>query len=404
MFGKKITLFCICIFFSVACGTEPQEITNPAGSQSQFPYLTVNESGTFFMSWMEPGESSNETLLKYSRFENERWTDPETIIEGTNWFVNWADFPSLTVADNQPLAAHWLQKIDGGTYAYNINMSLQTDNNSWDTPLSPHDDSTATEHGFASVVPWNDHSVLAIWLDGRQTEGRDDDEYFDLSKAMTLRSAIIDTTGKVSDSHEIDATVCDCCNTSLTLTDDGAIAAYRDRTEDEVRDIYVSRFNEEGWSDPVAVHNDNWNIGACPVNGPQIAAQNQTVAVAWFTGADDENKVNLAFSNDGGRSFEDPITINDNRAIGRVDLAISKNGETYVSWMEEEAQNRASINVRKLSSQQDNTEAQKVTTVSQSRKVGFPQLSLAGQQLMIAWTDVSEDEENYSVKTASLTF
>lgn len=404
MFGKNLVISLIFFGLTAGCSSSPKEITNPAGDQSRFPNLTVDNSGTFFMSWLEPGESENETLLKYSRFQNEQWSDPQTITSGKDWFVNWADFPSLIIQNNEPLAAHWLQKIEGGPYAYNVNMKLKQNRGEWTYTLSPHDDSTATEHGFVSMVRWSEESVLAIWLDGRKTADRANDEYSDLSKAMTLRSAVINTSGTVSNKQEIDATVCDCCNTSMARTEDGAIAAYRDRTEEEVRDIYVSRFNGDGWSEPTIVHEDGWKIGACPVNGPQVAVYEETVAVAWFTGAQDDYRVHLAFSSDSGRSFGEPIVVNENEAIGRVDLAINEFGETYISWMEEERNNRASINVSKFSADNEQINSGKVATVSRSRNVGFPQLAQAGRQLLLAWTEVSENEENYSIKTASLAF
>ena len=60
----------------------------------------------------------------------------------------------------------------------------------------------------------------------------------------------------------------ECCPTTAVMTSDGPIAAFRNRTEDEIRDIYVSRLENGKWTEPRAVYRDNWKINACPVNGP----------------------------------------------------------------------------------------------------------------------------------------
>ena len=74
----------------------------------------------------------------------------------------------------------------------------------------------------------------------------------------------------------------------MAATRDGEIlAAYRDRTEDEIRDIAVARLTKDGWQPPVRVHDDGWELAGCPVNGPAISTHEDRVAVAWFTGADD---------------------------------------------------------------------------------------------------------------------
>jgi len=69
---------------------------------------------------------------------------------------------------------------------------------------------------------------------------------------------------------------------------EGPIVAYRDRSDTEIRDIYVSRSVGSNWSQPVAVHRDNWQIAACPVNGPALSADGTAVALAWFTAKGDE--------------------------------------------------------------------------------------------------------------------
>jgi hypothetical protein len=114
----------------------------------------------------------------------------------------------------------------------------------------------------------------------------------------------------------IDTKVCDCCTTSIATTPEGPIVAFRNRTDTEVRDIHISRFVAGKWTEGTVVHNDGWTIHACPVNGPAVSAHGRDVAVAWFTVKGDEGHAFVAFSADAGRTFGQPIRLDDATSLG----------------------------------------------------------------------------------------
>src|SRR5262245_18891800 len=118
----------------------------------------------------------------------------------------------------------------------------------------------------------------------------------------------------------LDMKVCECCQTSAAMTDDGPVVVYRDSSDQEIRDISVIRLTDGKWSQPRWVAQDGWQINGCPVNGPAIAASGRRVAVAWFTGAAGAQNVKLAFSGDLGESFGETITVDDGSPLGRVDV------------------------------------------------------------------------------------
>lgn len=390
------TILLILFCFFISCNSKQhrqydvREIMSPANVSSRLPYLTSQYEDGLYMSWVENLDSTT-VVLKYASLKDETWTEPVNIASGDDWFVNWADFPSLAVSGTKLLMAHWLHKIPGNTYSYEVNISVvEPGTSDWSPPITPHQDGTATEHGFVSMIPWNQGQVLVVWLDGRETAERTEEEYGDITKAMTLRSAVIDGKGNVTNRRLIDNSVCDCCQTSLVQTRSGAIAAYRDRTDDEIRDIYVSRYAEDSWSEPVLVHRDGWKIGGCPVNGPMIAAHGDTVLVAWFTGADERYSVKASFSFDGGLSFEEPVAVDEGDPIGRVDAGFVDSERAVVSWMEKR-DSSAELKVRILDSTNNRAEkALKITDMDPARSSGFPQLELINGDLVLAWTDIGE--------------
>ncbi|MBN2731782.1 MAG: exo-alpha-sialidase [Balneolaceae bacterium] len=400
---RIIILAFITLFLLSGCSadepTQVEMIEPPAGQNSHLPFLTTDQSGTVFLSWVETDTAQDQSTLHYSKLNQTKWTAPKTIATSDQWFVNWADYPSILADSSNIFAAHTLQKIPGNTYSYNVNIHLKEDT-SWGNPITPHTDGTATEHGFVSMIPWQS-DILAIWLDGRRTENRAEKEYFDLNKAMTLRSAMINRSGKITQRKLIDNSVCDCCNTSLAQTSKGPIVAYRNRTNDEIRDIYVSRLVDGEWSEPTVVFPDEWNIAACPVNGPAIAAHDATVIVAWYTAANEKQLVKAAVSSDYGKTFSEPITINDNKPIGRVDAAINEQGKAFISWMEQSGQ-QALLKIKAIIINQDNSSVKTVdiAQMNPSRKSGFPQMELASENLVFAWTHI--DSSGTFLKTAQV--
>ncbi|RMF31355.1 MAG: exo-alpha-sialidase, partial [Bacteroidetes bacterium] len=218
-----------------------QELPVPSREGGE-PRLFVHGE-TALLSWVEYLDDSTDALL-FARLEGDAWSAPREIARGTNWFVNWADFPSVIAHPDNPrlLAAHWLQKSAPGTYDYRVMLSFSRDGGqSWSAPMSPHQDSIPAEHGFVTLLPQPDERLLAVWLDGRQTKS---------GGAMTLRSALLDFEGHIYQADLLDERVCDCCSTDAVQTPFGPLVAYRDRSESEIRDIALVRQTPKGWSPP----------------------------------------------------------------------------------------------------------------------------------------------------------
>ena len=210
---------------------------SPAGVDSREPELSTGADGRIILSWVER-IGDKRYALRFATRDADNWSTARTVSEGENWFINWADFPSVIALADGSLAAHWLVKSGSDTYAYDVNIARSKDGGTtWDKPIVPHTDKTQTEHGFVSLIPLPDGRVGAIWVDGRNLKDQKNggDEHKPLPVSMTLRYAAIDADGKLSDEIQLDERVCECCQTSAALTSEGALAAYRDRSDKEIR-------------------------------------------------------------------------------------------------------------------------------------------------------------------------
>jgi len=373
-------------------GADFTDLPVVSGSGSAEPNLSKGPGGTIVLSWLEPkGES---TRLLYSQLGVDGWGEPHTVSEGDSWFVNWADFPSVLPVSETLWAAHWLRKRPGGSYAYDVALSLSSDGGeTWGDAITPHRDNTATEHGFVSLFPSSD-GVGLIWLDGRNTsEAGGDHEHSEEhgSGGMTLRHALVSADGTISEEAELDDLVCDCCQTSVALAKEGPVVVYRNRTEEEIRDIYISRFINGKWQAGHPVNKDGWKISGCPVNGPAVAAQGDAVAVAWFTMAEDIPRVRFARSSDGGQTFTTAIDIDDVAPSGRVDLVLLENGNAAISWLDEGENGQGAIRVQLMHPNGSILAVHTIATTELNRPAGFPQLQSDGNSLIVAWTDSSEE-------------
>jgi hypothetical protein len=363
-------------------GITVTELAVSAAPRSAEPNLTLGPDGRAYLSWVEPAADSAHAL-RFSVLRDGRWSAPRTIASGRDWFVNWADFPSLAVLPGNRMAAHWLQRSGENKYAYDVRVSVSSDGGAtWTPGVVPHTDGTQTEHGFVSMWPAGD-SVALVWLDGRKFKPSADEH--DAANEMTLRYTTVGPDGRAAPDRELDGRICDCCQTGMAMTGRGPLVVYRDRSPTEVRDIYVTRMVNGAWTPGRPVHADGWVMPACPVNGPQAAADGDRVAVAWFTGADSVLQVKVAFSDDAGATFGTPVRVDGGNPEGRVDVVLVRDG-ALVSWIERTGGQAAEVRVRRVGTDGRMGEPRAVTGASAARSSGFPRMVPAGNDLVLAWT------------------
>jgi hypothetical protein len=371
-----------------------QKLQTPADTSSMTPFLFTTDDGKVLLSWMESkGDSS---FFKFSFLRDSVWETPQTIASGVNWFENWADFPSVCVGKNGNMLAHYLQKSDSGKFTYDVMITSSIDaGKTWSAGKVLHDDHQLAEHGFVSMVPYGD-DFFVTWLDGRNTvsdepmpEGHDHHG----AGPMTLRGAILSRDGNKIKEWELDDRVCDCCQTTAGVTSAGPVVVYRNRSEEEIRDMGIVRFDKGKWSTPDILFPQNWQIKGCPVNGPRMAVNGDKVAVVWFSAPRDTASVHLVFSNDGGKTFGSPVRIDEGRPIGRVEVAWLNDHEVAATWMENDE-----IKLLSVSDKGKTGTIRSVAASSSKRAAGFPQLTRYRNKLVFAWTDLDTKQ----VQTALL--
>jgi len=171
------------------------DILTPAGTGAAEPFVFAMRDG-LLLSWLEPVTNTSETALRFAVYRQGHWSQPRTVVERTDLFVNWADFPSIVEDANGILFAHWLQKSGNSSYAYDVRFAISKDGGqTWSAPLLLNRDRKKGEHGFVTLAPLPKGGVAATWLDGRNmVEGKEEGD-------MTIRYATIDAAGVIRWQH-----------------------------------------------------------------------------------------------------------------------------------------------------------------------------------------------------------
>ena len=398
--------------FTVSCGrsTAPEEkaasappgpvawnvtvtpLDVPAGAKSVEPQLTASSRGVL-LSWVE--QSDKGAALKYVERTQGAWSQPQIVATGNDWFLSYADMPTVLRLRDGTLVANWYIATNRLAEGYDILLAYSKDEGkTWSRPFKPHRDKTKTQHGFASMFEPPAGGLGLVWLDARDQENNTTDPE---GGVVSLYAASFDATWKQTGESLVNTRVCECCTTAAAATDEGVVTAFRDRSDKEIRNIAVSRLEGGKWTDASVVHDDNWEIDSCPINGPALSARGRDVAVAWFSAKDDKGRAFAAFSNDGGRTWGQPIQLEDQVSRGYVDIEMLEDGSAVATWVEF-ADGRSQFRMRRVQSSGARSAA--VTIVNNAAGVtGYPRVARSGNELVMAWNEGS-GEESLRVKTA----
>ncbi len=367
---------------AVAWSATIEPVNAPSGPNSSEPQLTVSDRG-IILSWVERAGAM--AYLKFAERTSSGWSDATTIASGDNWFLSYADPPTVLRRPGGTLVATWLISTNPRYEGNDLQVSYsQDDGKTWAQPFVPHHDGTEQQHAFAAVFELPGNELGVSWLDGRDTQPSEANPF---GGPMALRYAAYDAEWNRTAEGVIDEQACECCSTMAAMTSDGVLIAFRDRSDEEIRDIAVSRFENGTWTEAMTVHNDNWEVYGCPVNGPALSARGRQAAVAWFTVKDDQGQAYAALSDDAGRTWGAPVRLDDAVSVGRVDVDVLDDGSAVATWVEF-ADGRSQLRMRRIEASGAKSAAVSVAAgIEGGSSSGFPRFARFGEELVFAWTE-----------------
>ena len=370
-------------------------LANPAAPGSITPNETQIATGQVLLSWLEPANDG--LALRYAVRGADGWSEPRTVVARNN-FDKYAEAPPwvLSLPDHSLLSV-WAEKLPKGKSKWEGNYlytsASSDDGKTWTQPVIVHSDRTNGEHSFASLAIQDSSHAAIVWLDSRD---------YDVRHTYRLMSAVISSSGTVSDEQTVDDDVCTCCPTGLVKTETGLVAAYRNHTKEEIRDIYTVRQESGKWQAGKAINEkDGWHINGCPVNGGALAQRQNEVAAVWYTGIEEKASLQVAFSKDGGATFPVVRTIDSSREnsqpLGRPAIALLSSGNALITWITHE--NGTSHLVAAQVNSQGSERQREELSQGNTDSLGYPRMQLIGKDALLSWGGAGESKK---VNTALL--
>jgi len=375
------SLFLLFLASGVAAAQQAAVIPSPAGEESGSYSLAAGEEGVILLSWVEPLADGH--AFRFAELEEDGWSEPRTIAEGGDFFVNWADHPSMVAIGGDRLAAHWLVRNEGavGNYGYGIRMAHSFDRGStWREVFSAGLHHTAAYTGCMAFTR-EPGGFSGAYLTPETVTGEE---------RMTLRMVRFHVDGHPLSDQLLDEVACDCCPLGMATGGLGPLVAYRDRhldpPNDDIRDITVRRRVRAVWEPDRLVHPDGWRINGCPVNGPAIAASGNTVAVAWFTLATGEPEMRIAFSGNGAEGFTLPTRFDEGAPSGYADIVLLDDGTAAILWLES-GNDGGEVRLRRMTQDGLPSESIRIASAPAGRDTGVLQMERQNDRLILAWRD-----------------
>ena len=238
-------------------------------------------------------------------------------------------YPANEISDTsgKPVAVmHYVRSTDGGK-SFSKPLRLNT---------NPPEDLSAAVHGglsqaqaFGTLSVGPEGNVYAAWLDTRVMKTQ--------TAASATFMAVSRDDGKTWEAErEVSgADACPCCQLTSTIGSSGElIVATRVVHEGNHREpmVSVSHDGAKTFSARVGVGGPAWVLDGCPLKPTALAASGKLLHTAVFNGAAQPTGVLYTRSTDGGKTFEQPMTLHPEAAVSDAPAVAAQGKNTFIFW------------------------------------------------------------------------
>jgi hypothetical protein len=336
--------------------------------------------GTLWLAWMAGGQ----VAVASSRDQGHRFSAPVPVTkERLN--LDWGPDarPKIIVDRNGGIAlafSIFRDKAFNGQVLY----TRSTDGGKSFAELRPITAGKDSQR-FEALALDTDGSVFAAWLDKRnRAPAQQSGQKYEGAGLFFASSK--DGGATYSESRLAQDNTCECCRLDLAFAGPGRpVIVFRNIFAGGVRDHAIMTF-----ADPLTpgelhrVSRDDWQISACPHHGPSLSiSTGGTYHVAWYTSGKARKGLFYARSQDGGRTFSDPL------AVGRTDRSPSRPyvlaapQGTAIVWKEFDGE-KTTVNL--MTSHDDGITWSKPTAVANTTDTSdHPLLVSDGRKIFLSW-------------------
>lgn len=300
----------------------------PAGaSSSSAPRLGLWVPDTVFALTVAGDESQSRLQLQFSRDGGDTFGQPIILSDpNANVRAGGENSPVLATDVQADVYAAWFQSVAGATQLM-VKPIGRIPGRS--VNVLDADRRPKAYAGFPTLAATHAGDVYAVWLDERDKPDPEGSSSIYFSRST-------DRGVTFSRNMRIAGSACPCCRPQIYVAPSGDIyLAWRQVFAGDVRDMVLAHSNDGGktFSQPVRVAVDNWVLHACPDVGPTVGVSGGRLYVAWYSEGQGKAGIRLAISQNGGTSFARPQIVSaDVLDATHPRLSVSEDGRVLLTF------------------------------------------------------------------------
>ncbi len=306
-------------------------LVSAEGEKAAEPSVATSPDGAVYVAWVGHG-AGKEADVWLARFDGEgrRAGEATRVNPSVGGATAWrGDPPCVAVAPDGAVYVAWTARAGEAVHATTLYLSASRDGGkSFGPPVKVNDDAGVCVHGMHSLAVGRDGRVYLAWLDERNLISHGATKHGDGAQKAGEQAGAKKTSGGMhgeqnrevffaasadggrtfSRNRLVASEACPCCKTALAVSGEGRVyVGWRQVLPGDFRHIAVASTADGGetFAAPTVVSDDRWELRACPVSGPALAAgDGGALRVLWYT-AGEAGRPGLydSESNDGGRTF-----------------------------------------------------------------------------------------------------
>ena len=200
-------------------------------------------------------------------------------------------------------------------------------------PVTINDNQEVIGHRFDSMVVTPQGKIYVIWIDKRDaaTAKRNGQKF----EGGSIYYGLYDEkTDRFTSNIKIAEHSCECCRLATALDDDDVpVVVWRQIFGKSTRDHALMHL--DGKSPLIRASYDNWEINACPHQGPSLSiSQDGRYHLVWFSGSPSHDGLFYEYSDDKGNHFSAPFHFGNDNAQASHPYVLSSGRQVYVVWKE----------------------------------------------------------------------
>ncbi len=280
--------------------TLPDNLLSDPAAKSSCVFMASDQNGIPAVSWVEENEGADPKMFFAVWQEGtQKFGDKKEIPIPANVSIHEEGMPKIAFKADGTMLATYESSTPSETKKRGISdlsfMESHDGGYTWTTAKSVFRNKyDGSSPNFSGLNRLTDGEIGVAWLDNNPDPN---------VKSRPLMFAKTSKDGRFNDAVEVTSKSCECCRIAVSGDQDGQILiAFRNLTDEEVRDISMSISADDGlsFSAPADLSQDHWIVDGCPHNGPALAVGNGKRYLSWFTGVEGKEGVYYAeFDKDG---------------------------------------------------------------------------------------------------------